>query len=51
MVPDAAASARFVVKSLETAPGTRLGEVRATMLEVDSVTSVHDLHAWVITSG
>ncbi len=37
---------------LETAPRELdLGEVRATMLQVDGVTSVHDLHAWVITSG
>ena len=28
-----------------------LDEVRAAMLEVDGVVAVHDLHAWVITSG
>jgi len=28
-----------------------VGEVRASMLEVDSVRGVHDLHVWTITSG
>lgn len=37
---------------LETAPRELdLDQVRSTMLEVDDVVSVHDLHAWVITSG
>ncbi len=37
---------------LETAPADLdLDEVRSTMLEVDGVVEVHDLHAWVITSG
>ena len=37
---------------LETAPGDLdLDAVRRTMLEIDGVVAVHDLHAWVITSG
>jgi cation diffusion facilitator family transporter len=37
---------------LETAPrDLDLDEVRAALLEVDGVVAVHDLHAWVITSG
>lgn len=37
---------------LETAPhDLDLNEVRAAILDVDGVVAVHDLHAWVITSG
>ena len=37
---------------LETAPrDLDLDEVRTALLEVDGVVAVHDLHAWVITSG
>ena len=37
---------------LETAPtDLDLDEVRNAMLEIDGVVAVHDLHAWVITSG
>lgn len=37
---------------LETAPrDLDLEEVRRALLDVDGVTAVHDLHAWVITSG
>ena len=37
---------------LEAAPkGVDLDDVRAHMLGVDGVVSVHDLHAWTITSG
>lgn len=37
---------------LEATPrGTSLDEVRTHLLEEDGVVSVHDLHAWTITSG
>lgn len=37
---------------LETAPrNLDLDEVRTAILEIDGVVAVHDLHAWVITSG
>lgn len=37
---------------LETAPPhLDLDAVRTTILEIDGVVAVHDLHAWVITSG
>ena len=37
---------------LETAPrDLDLEEVRRALLDVDGVMAVHDLHAWVITSG
>jgi cobalt-zinc-cadmium efflux system protein len=37
---------------LEAAPkGVDLDEIRRHLLETPSVTDVHDLHAWTITSG
>ncbi len=35
----------------EAPPGLDVEEVRAHLLRADGVTDVHDLHAWLITSG
>ena len=32
-------------------PGIRLTDVERTMLEVDTVVSIHDLHVWMLTGG